>query len=646
VRLKLGVALALGVLVGSSFVGTSSAAVAERPSRSAAMVRGSKLPWRAGAAPVVPGRFVVVWRDGVSRASTRALAADAGTLPSPAVGNIQTVRVVPGRSEAAAIRRYQRSSLVRFAEPDRLATIFAPPDDSYWNQQWALDNSGQTHHITKYKGLSGNSHHGTADADVDAPEAWAAQTLNTPAVVAVIDTGVDTTHPDLQNSLWVNTVEQGGTVGVDDDANGFTDDLNGWDFFGKDKDPRPDNGLLNSHGTHVSGIVAAERNNATGIGGVCGDCQIMALRIGTASKITLSRELKAIEYAIDNGADVINLSFGSPVWSPAERNAIKQAGNAGILVAAAAGNASLDNDIEFYDFDNGAWGPTYPASYSLDNVISVGASNDRDQYAYVSQCVGEVPLWRCAFTSWGHDSVDVAAPGVDILSTIKTGVNPSNPAYNSDYDVWDGTSMATPMVAGIAGLVLAENPGYTAVDVKNAIMNSVDTPNSLKLLTSYGRITGVGTRSLSGHFTRTQGRVDALAALTGATTNATPQTDGNIDGARSIDLRRTDHLSWPSDANDVYERRLVDGHRYRATLNSLSGHDLDLWIWRPGTKDIFQFTAGCFSRNGRCPALAAASASPHADEAVTFTAHRTGVYFFQANGWYQGGKYALKVRKV
>ena len=643
-RLRLGAALALVVLIGSSLVG-SPPAIAQRPARAATPGHGSRLPWRAGAPQVIPGQFVVVWRDGVSRANTRALAANAGTIPARAVGNIQTVRVAPGRSVAGAIRRYQRSPLVRFAEPDRLASLMAPPNDTYWTQQWALDNSGQTHKITQYphSGVTGTTHHGTADADVDAPEAWAAQTLNTPAVVAVIDTGVETNHPDLQNSLWVNTAEQAGLSGVDDDSNRFVDDLNGWDFYDKDKNPSPASGINNSHGTHVSGIVAAERDNATGVAGVCGDCQIMALRIGTASRISLSRELKAIQYAIDNGANVINLSLGSPLWSPAERDAIRQAGNHGILVAAAAGNASLDNDIDFYDFDHSAWAPSYPASYSLDNIISVAASNDRDQYGYVSQCVGEVPLWRCGFTSWGHDSVDVAAPGTDILSTVKPGT--SGTAYPG-YDVWDGTSMATPMVAGIAGLVLSENPGYTPVQLKNAIMNSVDKPNSLKLYTSYGRITGVGSKHLSGHFTRTQGRVNALAALAGSTSNATPQTDGNIDGARTIDLRRTDHVSWPSDANDVYKKRLVDGRRYRATVNTTGGHDMDLWIWKPGTKDIFQFTIGCFQRNGSCPALAAASASPHSDEAVTFTAHRTGVYFFQVNGWYSRGQYALKVRKV
>ena len=316
--------------------------------------------------------------------------------------------------------------------------------------------------------------------------------------------------------------------------------MHGWDFAGHDKNPTPSNGLENSHGTHVAGIIAAEQNNGEGISGVCPDCQIMALRVGSASSLTLGRQIAAFEYAIDNGAQVINLSLGSPVWSTAERTEIAKAGRAGILVVVAAGNAGEDNDIDFYaDPRHGAWAPSYPASYSLSNILSVAASNDRDHYAYFSQCQGNVPLWRCGFTSWGHDSVDVAAPGVDILSTVKVGA--SGTAY-PNYDVWDGTSMATPMVAGIAGLVLSENPADTPVQVKNAIMNSVDHPSALTLYTMWGKATGVGTSALHGHFTRTQGRVNALGALTGATTSATPTTDGNIDGARSIDTRRAGKL--------------------------------------------------------------------------------------------------------
>jgi subtilisin family serine protease len=649
VRAKIGISLAFALVIGSALANQPAAgatsAVPEAAAPRTPTRSDAKLPWAGGGVRVAPNRFVVEWRAGASGAATRALSAEipGGGRVSRVGPRIDVVTVPPGTSVDAAIRRYQRSPLVAYAEPDRFASTMALPDDTHFAQQWALDNTGQKHEMTDQGLGSGRLRRGTADADVDAPEAWTAQTVHQPTVVAVIDTGVDVNHPDLQNSLWVNTAEQGGAPGVDDDGNGFVDDVKGWDFYGKDANPSPTDNLENSHGSHVAGIIAAKQNNTTGVSGVCPDCQIMALRIGTARTLSLSRELAAIGYAIHNGADVINLSLGSPVWSPAERNKIVQAGDAGLLTVVAAGNASLDNDISFYAFKDHAWAPSFPASYALRTILSVAASDDRDRYGYVSQCQGRVPLWKCGFTSWGHDSVDVAAPGVDILSTVRTDT-PSG-TYN-DYEFFDGTSMASPMVAGIAGLVLAENPTYSPSQVKNAIMQSVDHPSALKLYTSWADVTGVGKQALSGRFTRTQGRVNAFKALTGSTSSATPSTDGNIDGAGTIDTRRSGRLSWPTDANDVFKRRLVKRHQYQVTVDGPRGKDFDLWIWNPGTKEIFQFTSGCFQRGGRCPSFRAASTSTTADEGVTFRAHRTGTYFIQVNGWYSGGRYTLKIRRV
>jgi subtilisin family serine protease len=447
--------------------------------------------------------------------------------------------------------------------------------------------------------------------------------------------------------LWVNPGEIPGN-GIDDDLNGFVDDVNGWDFQGNDKNPTPANSLDDSHGTHVAGIVAAENDNNEGISGVCPDCTIMALRIGTAASLTLGNELKAINYAIRNHANVINLSLGDPVWSKAERAAIARAGKAGILVVVAAGNSSMDNDIQFYEHPQGqppSWAPSYPASYTLKNILAVAASNDRDQYGYVSQCQSQhIPLWQCGFTSWGHDSVDVAAPGVDILSTVKAGLSLGHTYPN--YEFFDGTSMAAPMVAGIAGLVRSEHPGYGAVKIKNAIMHSVNHPASLKLYDAWGPEAGVGKKLLAGHFTRTQGRVNALRALTSSTANATPLTDGNIGGAKAFTSPTVGLVSWPADANDVYWRKLRKGTRYQVVLNGPPGVDMDLWVWRPGTTEIFQFTPGCFVKGGRCPALQAVSGGRTADEKVTFRAPKTGIFYIQVNGWYSGGRYTLTFKKV
>jgi serine protease len=653
-RLRLGSTIVLALIVSVSPVGSSATA---RPtlltSLRSSMPRerpgeGSKFPWGSGAGRVVPHQIVVVWRPGASATARRALAARLRTSisPTPAL-SVDVVRIPAGRSTGAALRGYRRSQLVRFAEPDRVASVAALPNDPLFAQQWALHNTGQAHETTDQGLGSGQATRGTAHADVHATQAWGAQTAHHPVVVAVIDTGVDIDHPDLAGSMWVNPAEEGGAAHVDDDGNGFVDDVHGWDFGGHDPDPTPTSGIANSHGTHVAGIVAADQDNAEGISGVCPDCRIMALRIGSASKLTLGAELKAIAYAIDNRADVINLSLVSVVWSPAERAAIDKAGNKGILVVAAAGNGSSDNDIQFYDSDNAhltvASAPLYPATYTLKNILTVAASNDRDQYGYLSQCRGLLALWKCAFTSWGHDSVDVAAPGVDILSTVRVGQGLGSYA---DYEFFDGTSQAAPTVAGVAGLVLSEHPGYSPTRVKNAIMNSVDHPKALKLYDSWGDVTRVGKQALTGHFTRTQGRVNAFAALTAPTTNATPPTDGNIDGAKLIAAKRTGSVVWPVDSNDVYKRKLVRGAKYDINLNGPKGRDFDLWVWRPGTKEIFEFTAGCFKAGGSCPAFEAVSAGKGADEEVVFKAAKTGVFYIQVNDWYSRGTYTLTVKKL
>jgi subtilisin family serine protease len=641
-RLGLTLLLALPLLAST----TATPASTQTPAVGARAARSTKLPWEAGGVRFVPNQIVVTLKDSASRSDVRALdnRLNAHVVSRAAGLNVDVVRVPPGTSVAVAVRRFERSPLVRFAEPDRIATPAS--NDTFFDRQWALNNTGQTHPITQYSGLSGTSRPGKDDADVDAAEAWE-QTGVDPVVVAVIDTGVDVDHPDLVDRMWVNAGETPGND-TDDDANGFKDDVNGFDFKDHDGDPTPANGIDNSHGTHVAGIVAAEQDNATGVSGVCPNCEIMALRIGSANSLTLGAEVQAINYAIANGADIINLSLGSAIWAKSERAAIRKAGNRGILVVVAAGNSSLDNDIVFQHASGGtldAWAPSFPASYTLSNILAVAASNDRDQYGWTSQCqtTGGIPLWTCGFTSWGHDSVDVAAPGVDILSTFKVGQGDFGPS--PDYHVFDGTSMATPLVAGIAGLVRSEHPGFNPVQVKNAIMHSVEHPASLKLYVAWADRVHVGKTLLSGRFTRTHGRVNALDALNGSPTNATPKTDGNVDGARAIVTSKLGHLAWPADDNDVYKKRLAKGAKYRVVLDGPKGSDMDLWVWNPGTKEIFQFTAGCFF-GGACPALRTVSAGRTADESVTFIANKAGVYYLQVNGWYKGGNYKLTVKRI
>jgi subtilisin family serine protease len=596
-----------------------------------------KFPWEGPGVRVKAGSIVVTFASGTSAAQRRAIHRGVGgRVTARSTVGIDVVELPAAVEPLAAIRRYQADPRVVAAELDRFASPTQIADDELFHWQWALHNHHQPHPMTETGDSPQELTQGASDADVDAPSAWVNTTLGDDVIVAVLDTGVDVDHPDLVNSMWVNQLEQSGLPGVDDDGNGYVDDLNGWDFRGNDANPSPGSNLIGSHGTHVAGIVAAQRDNGIGIAGVCGSCQIMALRFD----LSLGQEIDAIEYAVANGADVINMSFASPVWSPAERSAIEAAGQDGMLTVAAAGNSSLDNDISTYI--GSSFSPAFPASYTLPTILSVAASDHRDRYALQSECdLSSIPRWRCAFTSWGRNSVDVAAPGVDIISTVAVGGD-----IAPGYQIWDGTSMAAPLVAGIAGSVLHEHPTYGPVDLKNSVMNGVDAPSDLELLTFWADLTGVPKHPIEGDFTRTQGRVDASRALTGRTTNATPLTDGNIDGARPIARSVRGQVVWPADVNDVFRRRLVAGNRYRISLHGPAGKDFDLWVWSPSAKEIHQFTMGCFRRNGPCPALRAVSGSLDADEQVTFTVRTTGVFFIQVQGWYSGGIYTLSVRRV
>jgi len=204
------------------------------------------------------------------------------------------------------------------------------------------------------------------------------------------------------------------------------------------------------------------------------------------------------------------------------------------------------------------------------------------------------------------------------------------------WETWDGTSMAAPHVAGIAGLVLSQNPLFTTAQMKNAVMHGVDKPATLHTMF----IAPVNTQK-TGAFTRTSGRVNALAALTASTANATPVTDGNVDHAASWSTnKKSGSVAWPSDVNDVFKRKLSSGHTYRFTLVVPSGKDYDLWVWKPGTKEIWQFDSTnrlqkfSVHGNGR-------------DEVVQFTAKKTGTYYVQVSAWlFKAGSYALKFERV
>jgi subtilisin family serine protease len=608
---------------------------------------------KAGALPnptsgFVPGELVVSFRPGLERAEARAVHSDLGSTLVEKVDrgpSTDLVRLPPGASVLEAARVYSRQAEVASAEPNWYRRPLFVPNDTDFSELWGLHNTGQAHDITNPQ-MGTNTHLGTADADIDAAEAWDLEKGNPDTVIAVIDDGVDLNHPDLQDNIWTNPGESGGgkeTNGLDDDGNGFIDDVHGWDFVSEDNSV-----AAGEHGTHVAGTIAGVTNNGLGISGVCGGddqaaepgCAIMPLRFLGPGGGTLADELQAIAYARRNDADIINGSFGGPAWSPAERNAFKAAGNQdGILSVVAAGNDSFNNDMAMAAnlFGGPAldtFSPLYPASYNVAHILSVAASNDEDRYGYDTGCHEGDGFTRsfCAFSNFGRHSVDLAAPGVDILSTV--------PTTGPDYDVFDGTSMASPHVAGVAGLIESNNSALGPLDIKNMIMNGSQTAGlflNSELDTFLSLITGVPLPNgpQSGQFTRTAGRLNAHAALQAGTGNASPNHDGDIPGAVGIARRKVGTVNWPNDVNDIFRKRLRRGELYRMTLSVPPGRDFDLYLLRPGTVEVWQ--TGSVLRSS-------VTDRTGADESIRFQAKRSKIHFIHASTWFTDGSYTLRVR--
>ena len=343
------------------------------------------------------------------------------------VPGLRSVQLAPEVSVEAALAAYKSNPYVLYAEPDFRIQLEATPNDPRFSSLWALNNTGQTG--------------GTFDADIDAVEAWNTTTGGGTTIVAVIDTGVDYTHPDLAANIWTNPGEIPGN-GQDDDGNGYVDDVHGYDFVNLDGDPMDDH----SHGTHVAGTIGAVGNNGVGVAGINWNIQIMALKFLDAFGGGFTEDaIAALNYAVAKGAKISNNSWGGGGFSQALFDAIRNAQSAGHIFVAAAGNESNNNDSF----------PFFPASYNLDNIISVAATDHNDNLA--------------SFSNFGATSVDLGAPGVSILSTT-----PAN-----TYDTFSGTSMATPHVAGVVALVRELHPEWTYSQVVTQILSTVDPVSAL-----------------------------------------------------------------------------------------------------------------------------------------------------------------------
>ena len=329
------------------------------------------------------GELLVKLRPGATAEEVEYLHLSLGSTVLGLIPNLrlQRVRLREGIDEEEAIKIYRASGVVERVGRHALRYPERSANDPYVHLQWGL-------------------------AKIQAEQAWDFTPGKPEVVVAVIDTGVNYLHPDLAGNIWVNTVELNGVAGVDDDLNGYVDDIRGWDFAGAvDADELPtvaDNDPMDrdGHGTHVAGIIAASGNNGLGVAGINWQARVMPLKVQAddGEYFQTFTVIRAIAYAIDQGAKIVNCSYGSTTWSDDEEEALALLRSVGGLAACAAGNDARNNDST----------PHYPSGYNLDNIISVAAGDSDDRLA--------------SFSNYGAASVDLTAPGVGIYSTVLEGL--------------------------------------------------------------------------------------------------------------------------------------------------------------------------------------------------------------------------------
>lgn len=416
------------------------------------------MPANAAADPAdaAATEVLVRFRSDTASAERAAVRRDAGTafeqaLPVP---GLQLVDPGPGVSIREAVQRLERSDDVLYAEPDVTRSAAARATDPYFSSQWALDMIGM-------------------------PAAWSRSTGSSTVTVGVVDSGMDRSHPDLSPNVARNDGESGGgreTNGRDDDANGLVDDWRGWDWAEGDNDPAD----VSGHGTHVAGILGARGNDFTGMAGVGWQVKLMPLRVLDATNTgRVSDIVAAYGYAASKKLPIVNASLGGPTFSQAEHDAIKAA--SGTLFVVAAGNDGRNNDVT----------GTYPCNHPLPNIVCVTASDQNDGLP--------------GFASYGSRSVDLAAPGVDILSALP----------GARWGTMSGTSSATPHVAGTAALIRSLWPEASVATMRAALLANTD-----------------GKPSFDGK-TLTGGRLNADRALSASTGDDDFPAEVGIDPARA-----------------------------------------------------------------------------------------------------------------
>jgi subtilisin family serine protease len=430
----------------------------------------------------VPGEYLVELRQEVGSLTLSQLNRDLETLDlgevRPGVRLLRTAGRDPGPTAFAARARALSSQVVH-VEPNLIWRISKWPNDPRAGELWGLRNSGQVDRPDR----SGQT--GFAGVDISAEAAWDLTTGDRQIKVAVIDTGIDFTHPDLAANAFVNAQEKNGRSGVDDDQNGYIDDINGFDFVANRGAVGDDNG----HGTHCAGTIGAVGDDGQGLSGVNWRVSLLAVKFldGDGSGTT-ANAIKAIDYARVAGVQIMSNSWGGGSHSALLEKSIQEARDAGILFIAAAGNDGMDNDVN----------PTYPAGYEIDNIVSVAAINNRGQLA--------------DFSNYGAKTVHLAAPGVNILSTVPKAIK------REGYDIYSGTSMATPHVAGVAALVASTYSTFDAKVVKARLLDFTQPMTALR-----GRVVS-------------NGSVDAFASISGQVPPPDPNDPFNWSGRLPVQI--------------------------------------------------------------------------------------------------------------
>jgi subtilisin family serine protease/Ca2+-binding RTX toxin-like protein len=380
----------------------------------------------------VPGELLVRFKDGVG-ADQRAEAMRANGAERKRalrIPGLELVRLAPGRGVEATARALANRPEVAYAEPNWIYRASATPNDPRLDELWGLNQA--------------------SDADIDAPEAWNTTTGSPSVVVAVVDTGVAYGHTDLAANIWVNT-DESVDDGDDDDGNGFGDDIRGWDFFDGDNNPTD----LNGHGTHVAGTIGARGNDAFGIPGVNWTVKLMPLRVLNADGIGSNVDVTlAFDYAGDNGAKVVNASLGcNDCFSQAMKDVIDA--HPDTLYVVAAGNSTANNDTA----------PHYPCAYTSANLLCVAATTNADELA--------------SFSNWGPTSVDLAAPGVGILSTWRGDTQLFGDGLETNFDNWttggtNNTWARTNEAAETGSWSATDSPGALYLAETNSWMRTVN----------------------------------------------------------------------------------------------------------------------------------------------------------------------------